>query len=237
MTGANLRRCVRALIAMVNDNSSSLVRFSNFTKDFRQTNCGVPLKIDRPTMLKWNSRHMTSFAEETGDHLLRSDFIFEDPHVGLLFCFGLIRIDWFTMAMIRHLWITSKQALRYYFANISLHNRHEPFLERLYEIQREQIIFTPFHAILNVCWWKKCPKMPLSHGMSYDYLAVSVHARHQCSPTHAFFWTTFTDLVFWRPSSTVEFIKPVFRIASWCFIAKDLNSSMHPCRDNPRRKL
>ena len=21
------------------------------------------------------------------------------------------------------------------------------------------------HGILNVCWWKKCPRMPLSHGM------------------------------------------------------------------------
>ena len=37
------------------------------------------------------------------------------------------------------------------------------------------------HAILNVCWWKNCPRMPLSHGMSHDDLALSVHARHQCS--------------------------------------------------------
>ena len=81
----------------------SLLRFSNFSEDFRQTNCGVPLRIDRPTMLKWNSRHMTSFAEETGHHLLRSDFStnnfrwiwleFKDPHGGLLLCFRLIRTD------------------------------------------------------------------------------------------------------------------------------------------------
>ena len=37
-----------------------------------KTNCGVPLKIDRLTIFKWNSHHMTSFAEETGDNLLRS---------------------------------------------------------------------------------------------------------------------------------------------------------------------
>ena len=33
----------------------------------------VPLRINHPTMLKWNSRHLTRFAEETG-HLLWSDF-------------------------------------------------------------------------------------------------------------------------------------------------------------------
>ena len=49
---------------------------------------------------------MTTFAEETGHHLLRSDFfpnncrwiwlVFENPHGGLLFCFVLIRIEpWF----------------------------------------------------------------------------------------------------------------------------------------------
>ena len=47
---------------MLNNDSSSLVRFSNFFEDIRQTNCGVTLGIDRPMMLKWNSRHMTSFA-------------------------------------------------------------------------------------------------------------------------------------------------------------------------------
>ena len=62
----------------------------------------VPLRIDRLTMLTRNSHHMTSFAEETGHHLLRRDIStnnfcwfwlgFKDPHGGVLFCFGLIRI-------------------------------------------------------------------------------------------------------------------------------------------------
>ena len=65
---------VRARIAIVNNDSSFHVRFSNISADFRLTNYGVPPRIERPTMLKWNSRHMTSCAEETGDHLLRSDF-------------------------------------------------------------------------------------------------------------------------------------------------------------------
>ena len=72
--GAGLSRYVRARIAMVKNDSCSHVRCLNFSKDFRQTNYAVPFRIDRPAMLKWNSRHMTSFAEETGYHLLRGDF-------------------------------------------------------------------------------------------------------------------------------------------------------------------
>ena len=53
--GAVLSRCVRARIVMVNNDSSSLVRFSNFYEEFRQSQCGVPLRIDRPTLLKWNT--------------------------------------------------------------------------------------------------------------------------------------------------------------------------------------
>uniref|UniRef100_A0A0K2TKE5 Uncharacterized protein n=1 Tax=Lepeophtheirus salmonis TaxID=72036 RepID=A0A0K2TKE5_LEPSM len=70
--GVDLSRCVRARIVMVYNDSSSLDRFSNFSEDFSQKIFDVPLRIDSPTMLKWNSRHMISFAEETGDHLLRS---------------------------------------------------------------------------------------------------------------------------------------------------------------------
>ena len=72
--GADLSRCVGARITMVNNDSSSFVRFSNFSEDFKQTNCGVSLRIDRRTILKWNSRSMTCFTEEIGDHLLRSVF-------------------------------------------------------------------------------------------------------------------------------------------------------------------
>ena len=55
---------MRARIVMVNNALSSLVRFSNFSEDFRQTNCGVALKIDRPTMLKWNIRHMSRLQKK-----------------------------------------------------------------------------------------------------------------------------------------------------------------------------
>ena len=100
--GAGLNRYVRARIVILN-NEQSLARSSNFSEDFWQTNYGVPLRIDRPMMFKWNSRHMTSFAGETGDHFLRSSsstnnfhwiwLVFEDPYNRSLFCFGLIRTD------------------------------------------------------------------------------------------------------------------------------------------------
>ena len=48
--GAGLSRHVRAGIVMVNNDSSSLVCFSNFSEDYRQTNYGIPHRIDRPTM-------------------------------------------------------------------------------------------------------------------------------------------------------------------------------------------
>ena len=84
-----MSRCLKARIVMVNNDPSSLVLFSNFCEDL--TNYGVPLRIDRPKMLKCNSRHMTSFDEETGAHLLRSAsftnnfrwiwLVFEDTHM------------------------------------------------------------------------------------------------------------------------------------------------------------
>ena len=82
--GADVSRCVRARIAMLNNDSSSLVRFSNISEEFRQTNCGVPLRIYRPTMFKRNGRDITSFAEETGKHLLRSDFFYKKLSLDLV---------------------------------------------------------------------------------------------------------------------------------------------------------
>ena len=89
---------------------------------YLQRNCCVPLRIDRATMLQWNSRHMTSFAEETGHHLLRSDFstnnfcwiwlVLENIHGGLLLictdpwfvtCDDLIIVFWgITIVFFQH---------------------------------------------------------------------------------------------------------------------------------------
>ena len=41
----------RWVIVMVNNDSSSAVRFTNFSEGLRQANCGIPLTIHRPTML------------------------------------------------------------------------------------------------------------------------------------------------------------------------------------------
>ena len=51
--GAGISPYVRARNVILNNDSSSLVPFSNFSEDFRQTNSVVPLIINRPTMLKW----------------------------------------------------------------------------------------------------------------------------------------------------------------------------------------
>jgi len=48
----------------------SFYRLLNASEDFRQTNCGVPFGIDRLTLSKRKSRHMTSLTEEPGKHLL-----------------------------------------------------------------------------------------------------------------------------------------------------------------------
>ena len=48
---------MRAQIAMVNNDTPSLLHFSNFSEDFKQTNCGVPLRIDSPRgecRIRWN---------------------------------------------------------------------------------------------------------------------------------------------------------------------------------------
>ena len=92
--GAGLSRYVRARIVMVSNGLCSLVRFRISPETLGK-------QIDIPTTLKWNSRHMTSFAEEIGQHWLRSDFCtnnfrwiwlrFKDQHSGLLLCFGVIR--------------------------------------------------------------------------------------------------------------------------------------------------
>jgi len=73
--------------------------FLNLSEDFRQSNCVLPLRVDRPTWRGRNSRYITSFTEETGDHLLRSAssankfgriwLVFKDAHGRLLFCYGL----------------------------------------------------------------------------------------------------------------------------------------------------
>ena len=96
----------------------------------------IPFRSDRPMLLTWNSRHMTSFADETGDHLLRSDFStnnfrwiwlgFKDSPRGLLLCFGLIpTVPWFVTCddLINDFWGTASIFQTFFYTN-----RHEPCL-------------------------------------------------------------------------------------------------------------
>ena len=99
--GAGLSQYVRARIAMVNNDSSSLVRFS------KSSGKQIVVYHSELTILRCLSGTVASFAEETGHHLLRSDFFtnnfrwiwlgFKDPHGGLLIRSHTHR------SMIRHL--------------------------------------------------------------------------------------------------------------------------------------
>ena len=155
---------------MVHNDSSALVRFSNFCEDFRPTNCGVSLRIDRPTIIKWNSHHMTSFADETGDHLLRgasstNNFrciwvVFKDPHGRLLFCFGLIRTDpWFVTCddLINVFWSSAIVIFQRFLTPMDTNRPIDQSTTlfwaicKLSGLQREIFLRPGVHAILNVC--------------------------------------------------------------------------------------
>ena len=88
---------------MVKNDSSSLVRFSNFSEHFRQINYGVPLRIGdaqaelspHDQFCRRNSRPSASkcfFHKQLSLDLTWAQV----THGGLLLCFGLIRTDsWF----------------------------------------------------------------------------------------------------------------------------------------------
>ena len=130
---AHLSQCVRARISMLNNDSSSLVHSSNFYENFRQTNCGVPLRIDTWSVLP---KKQANICFEV--LLPRSLFAFEDPHGGLLLRFGLIRIDpWFVTwdDLINVFWGAAIVFFQHFFTPIDTNL----FLSG---IQWEQIFFT-----------------------------------------------------------------------------------------------
>ena len=182
-------QCMRARIAMGNNDSSSLVCFSNFSEDIKQTNCGVPLRIYHTTMLKWNRRHMISFAEATEDHL--RSFFHEQLSLDLA-C--LWRFTWWTVllfwahthrSMICHLWRSYKRLLNHrdrIFSNITLHQSTQTFFWAIVGFSENKSFLRPgVHAVAKVSWWEKCQRIALSHGMSHGDIILSVLARHQCS--------------------------------------------------------
>ena len=70
-----------------------------------------------------------------------------------------------------------------YFCNIFLHQSSvfERWSNFAGSNENKSFLRPAIHAILNVCCWTTCPRMPLSYGISHDNIALSVHARHQCS--------------------------------------------------------
>jgi len=124
---------------MVHNVPSSLVRFSKLSKDFRQTNCGAPLRIDRHKLLKRNSRHMTSFTEKTATiwfevHLLQTTFgkfgSSSKTHSIDSFLFRAHT----HRSIIRHLWRSYKRVLKnrdWISFKFLWTNPQVPFFERL----------------------------------------------------------------------------------------------------------
>ena len=166
--------------------------FSSSFFKFLQRNCGVQLRIDRVTLLKWNSRYLTSLVEETGDHLFRSVFstnnsrwiwlVFEGPHGGLLFCFELIRIDpWFVTCddLINVFWSTAIVFFQQFYASID-----KSLFWAIARFSENKSFFTarPFMLYLKVC------HMTILHYQFTHGINVLWH-------NGRFRWT-FTDFVF-----------------------------------------
>ena len=122
--------------------------------------------------------------------------LFSKTHTVDCCCFGLICIDpWFVTCddLINVFWSTT-----IVFSNISYANWREHFFERLSNCagsnENKSFLRPGGHAILNVCWWKKCPRMPLSHGRSillYQFKHGMYVVWH-----NGCFCTNLTDIVF-----------------------------------------
>ena len=135
-----LGRYVRARTSMVNKDSSSLVSFSNFPEDFRQTNCGVP--HSELTVLRCSSG--TSPHDQVWRRNRRT-FVLFGAHTH--------------RSMSRHLWRSYWRLLKHHdhiFPTFLYTNRHQPIFERLSScaIQWEQIVFTAMCSC-SLLWCKR----------------------------------------------------------------------------------
>ena len=167
-------------------------------------------------MLKWNSRHMTSFAKETVEYLL---WIFHKQlslHLARLqrptrwtVVLLLIRIDpWLVTCddLINVFWSTAILFCQHCFAPIvtSLFLRDCQIVR---DPTRKNLLYGQLFMQYRKFWWKKCPRLALSHGINFLW-------------HNGRFRRSFTNFVFERTSATIELIKPVFHSAKgWCFIA------------------
>ena len=100
-------------------------------------------------MFKCNSRHMTSFAEETGHHLFRSDFFHEQLSLDMAlvqrparWTVALFWAHTHSSHIIRDYLLKQRHRI---FPTFLYSNRHEPFLS-VYRIVRETTKTSPFAA-------------------------------------------------------------------------------------------
>ena len=162
-TGADLSR--RTRIVIVNNNPSSLFVFRISPKKFWRTIQNWPCNVAQVELslhdqsCQRNRRPYASKSFSFTNNFRWIWLVFEGPHGGLLFCFGLIRIDpWCSSCndLINVFWSAIIVFCQHFFTTIDTN---------LFLSENLSFLRPVVHAISNVCWRKKCPRMPLSQGM------------------------------------------------------------------------
>ena len=161
---------------------------------------GKQKRIDRSSM--WNSRHMTSFAEEIGDLLLWSASSTNNFHWIWRWTFVLFRAHTHR-SMIRHMWRSYKRILKHrdrIFQHFFKPNRQYPFLSDCQigrDLTRTNLSTARSWGSIECMLVEEMPRMPLSHSMSHDDLVLLVHARHQCSLAQRLFLEDLHGIRLW----------------------------------------
>ena len=154
------------------------------SKTSRQTNCGVPLRIQRPTMLKLNTWPVLPKKQATS--CFKVFFFHKQLSLDLAwvqrpnFASVTLFLAHTHRSMIRHLWRSYKR-LSSYFSNISLHQLTRTFFEPLSSCNTE--CMPKDVSISRYVIWRSIWHYQFTHG-------INVRWHNGC------FWTTFTDLVF-----------------------------------------
>ena len=115
--------------------------------------------------------------------------------------------------IIRHLWRFYKRHLRRrqrIFPTFLYTKQHEPFFCAGCNENKS------FYGQVFLQYWmyaggRKCPRMSLSQGMSYEALALVVHARQQCSLTQRLFLEDLNGFRLWASYGSVS-LKQFFSV-------------------------
>ena len=147
--------------------------------------------------------------------------------------------------MLRHLWRSYKCLLRHrdlIFATFLCTNLHEPFFERLSNCvgsnEKKSFLCPGVHAILNVRWCKKILKdASISRYVTRRSRIISSRTTSMFSETTAVFGWLLRNSSFSKRRPQLNSLHQLFTVLYDGALSpnKGLSSSMHSCRDNPRR--